>query len=105
MRAGILSGPCSRVNWHSRDPLGYNCGMNQRRRPRDSANAGTLLALLALLMVAGGLLGLTVMVMPRAIGFLAVLVGFFCFGALHYLLWGWWLKPDPGDDPDEPGAD
>ena len=32
----------------------------------------------------------------------AVVFGFFCFVALHYLLWGWWLKSiPPEEDEDE----
>lgn len=50
-----------------------------------------MLALLALLAVGGGLVGLTALVMPAALGFVAVVFGFFCFGAIHYLLWGWWM--------------
>jgi hypothetical protein len=40
-----------------------------------------------------GLLGLTALVLPQAFGFLAVIVGFFAFGAINYLIWGWWLQP------------
>ena len=37
-------------------------------------------------------------------GALAVVLGFFAFGAIHYLLWGWWLRPVPiKDDPDADG--
>jgi len=63
-------------------------------RPAQS-NAPTILALLGLLGTAAGLLGLTALVLPQAFGLLAVVVGFFAFGAIHYLLWGWWLHPIP----------
>jgi hypothetical protein len=66
-------------------------------RPAQS-NAPTILALLALLAVGAGLLGLTALVMPQAFGFLAVIVGFFAFGAINYLIWGWWLQPIALDD-------
>ncbi len=66
-------------------------------RPAQS-NAPTILALLALLAVGAGLLGLTALVMPQAFGFLAVIVGFFAFGAINYLIWGWWLQPIAIDD-------
>ena len=66
-------------------------------RPAQS-NAPTILALLALLAVGAGLLGLTALVMPQAFGFLAVIVGFFAFGAINYLIWGWWLQPITIDD-------
>ena len=64
-------------------------------------NAPTILALLGLLAVAAGLLGLTALVLPQVFGFLAVVLGFFAFGAIHYLLWGWWLRPVPIDDDEE----
>ena len=66
-------------------------------RPAQS-NAPTILALLALLAVGAGLLGLTALVLPQAFGFLAVIVGFFAFGAINYLIWGWWLQPITIDD-------
>jgi hypothetical protein len=66
-------------------------------RPAQS-NAPTILALLGLLGIAAGLLGLTALVLPQAFGLLAVVVGFFAFGAIHYLLWGWWLRPVPIED-------
>ena len=66
-------------------------------RPAQS-NAPTILALLALLAVGAGLLGLTALVLPQAFGFLAVIIGFFAFGAINYLNWGWWLQPIAIDD-------
>lgn len=66
-------------------------------RPAQS-NAPTILALLALLATGAGLLGLTALVLPQAFGFLAVIVGFFAFGAINYLIWGWWLQPITIDD-------
>lgn len=62
------------------------------------SNAPTILALLGLLAVGAGLLGLTALVLPQAFGLLAVIVGFFAFGAINYLIWGWWLQPLPIDD-------
>jgi hypothetical protein len=69
-------------------------------RPQQS-NAPTILALLGLLAIAAGLLGLVALVLPQVFGLLAVVVGFFAFGAIHYLLWGWWLRPIPVDDDAE----
>ena len=40
--------------------------------------------------------------MPQAFGFLAVIVGFFAFGAINYLIWGWWLQPIAIDDESHP---
>ena len=71
------------------------------RRPSGSGNAGTLIALLGIIAIALGLLALIAMIMPGAFGFLAVLFGIFLFGALHYVLWGWWLAKPPGGDDDE----
>jgi hypothetical protein len=67
-----------------------------------SSNGPTVLALLALLAIGAGLLGLTALVLPQAFGFLAVIVGFFAFGAINYLIWGWWLQPLPIDDDSQP---
>jgi hypothetical protein len=65
---------------------------------RAQSNAPTILALLALLALGAGLLGLTALVFPQAFGFLAVIVGLFAFVAINYLLWGWWLQPLPIED-------
>jgi hypothetical protein len=80
--------------------------MNVPRRPRPrkepaTSNGGTALALLALLVVAGGLVGLGMLIMPQVFYLPAVVFGFFCFGAIHYLLWGWWLKSLPSEDEEE----
>lgn len=70
------------------------------RKERPPGNGGTFLALFALLIVAGLLIGLGTMVMPQVFGLPAVVFGFFCFGAIHYLLWGWWLKAMPPEEED-----
>jgi hypothetical protein len=71
-------------------------------RPQQN-NAPTILALLGLLAIAGLLLGLVALVLPQIFGLLAVVLGFFAFGAIHYLLWGWWLRPIPIED--DPNSD
>jgi hypothetical protein len=68
---------------------------------RAPSNVPTILALLGLLAVGGGLLGLSALVLPQVLGLLAVIFGFFAFGAIHYLLWGWWLRPVPVEDDPE----
>lgn len=76
----------------------------RRPRPRKEqppGNGGTALALLALLAVTGGLVGLGALVMPQVFALPAVVFGFVCFGALHYLLWGWWLKALPPAEEDD----
>lgn len=57
---------------------------------RDLATWG---ALLGLSVMAICLLGLMAMVAPHVFGIALILFGFLGFGALHYLLWGWWLRP------------
>lgn len=71
-------------------------------RPAQS-NAPTILALLGLLAIGAGFLGLVALVLPQVFGLLAVVLGFFAFGAIHYLLWGWWLRPVPSTDETETG--
>jgi hypothetical protein len=66
------------------------------------SNAPTILALLGLLAIGAGLLGLIALVLPQVFGLLAVVLGFFAFGAIHYLLWGWWLRPLPIKDENDP---
>jgi CHASE2 domain-containing sensor protein len=80
--------------------------MNVPRKPRARKEAkpsdgGTALALLALLAVTGALIALGTLVMPQVFGLPAVVFGFICFGAIHYLLWGWWLKAVPPVEEDE----
>lgn len=76
--------------------------MNTPRRSNDPRNSGTLLALIALLAAGGGLIGLTALVLPAALGLVAVVFGFFCFGAFHYMLWGWWMPSRADRDDDTP---
>lgn len=60
--------------------------------PSDARDAATWGVLFGLLVLAGGLLGLMAMVAPHVFGIVLVVVGFLGFGALHYLIWGWWLR-------------
>ena len=72
--------------------------MTQSPAERD---AGTWGALFGLGFVVIGLLGLVAMVVPHLLRITLVVAGFVGFGALHYLIWGWWLgqtlKDEPGD--------
>ena len=54
---------------------------------------GTWGVLFGLLIIAGGLLGLIAMVAPHVLGIVLVFAGFLLFGSLHYLIWGWWMRP------------
>ncbi len=65
--------------------------MPQTQRKDERRDAGTLLAVMILLLISAGLVGLAALVMPQIIGLLVVVFGFFCFGAIHYVIWGWWF--------------
>jgi hypothetical protein len=69
---------------------------------RTRRDAATFLALLFLIAAALGLILLTALVLPAILGVVAVVMGLFIFGAVHYLLWGIWLhgagEARPGDD-------
>lgn len=67
----------------------------------ENRDAATLLALLALLVVAACLLLLAAMVIPRVLGILVVVFGFFLFGLFHYIVWGRWMSKLPVDDEDD----
>jgi len=75
--------------------------MNDHHRADARRNAGTILALLGLLVIAMGLIVLCAMVLPQIFGLVAVVLGLFCFGSLHYLLWGWWMTGGHRQDNDE----
>jgi hypothetical protein len=79
---------------------------------RGDRNTGTFLALGALVLAAGFLLGLASLVMPQILGLVAVVGLFAGVVAFHYVVWGWWLgrmlqddsqsaEPDPSDEPIE----
>ena len=65
-----------------------------------SRNTATLLAVLALILAALGLMFLVAMVMPQVLGLVVVAGGFVFFCAFHYVVWGWWLGSvlQPEDD-------
>ena len=79
--------------------------MSSPKRPTRSDDSGTLLILLVLMFLAVGFLALTAMILPGAFGFLTVLLGLFLFGALHYVLWGWWLGKPRKDGQQQSGND
>jgi len=57
----------------------------------ESREAGTWGALVALLVVSFGLLGLIALVTPHLLGVVLVVGGLGGFVVMHYVLWGWWL--------------
>jgi hypothetical protein len=61
--------------------------------PSDPRDAATFTVLLGLLVLAGGLLGLMAMVAPHVLGIMLIVGGFLGCGAVHYVVWGWWLGP------------
>ncbi|MBW3542338.1 MAG: hypothetical protein KY476_18890 [Planctomycetes bacterium] len=64
-----------------------------RRRPEQPGRrTATLLALVFLIAASVMLLFLVANVLPQFAGLVAVVAGLFSFGALHYLLWGFWLS-------------
>lgn len=58
---------------------------------QSSANAGTWMALIALLFVGAGLLGIIFVVLPDIILLVSVVLGFALIVFLHYITWGVWL--------------
>ena len=66
--------------------------MREPHRAPRASNAATLIALMALMLAALGLLGLVAIVMPQALGFVAVVSAVFLFVSFHYVVWGWWLQ-------------
>ena len=68
-----------------------------------TSNAGTYLALMGVLCVAGALLALTAMVNIAFFGILVVVFGFGFLGVFHYLVWGWWLAKSIVPDDEEEG--
>ena len=67
----------------------------------DPQNSATLLALFGLMLAGGFLLALTAMIMPAALGLLAVVFVFAAFSAFHYVLWGWWFAKRPRRTDDD----
>lgn len=76
-------------------------------RDTDSTrDAGTMTALLCLMVAAFLFMLLVVMVLPHLIGIVIVGGLFFGMFALHYLVWGRWLKitVDSEDEASTPAA-
>lgn len=59
-----------------------------RRRPPAEADSATFAALIGLLVLAFGFLGLVSLVLPQVRGMILVLLGGAGFFGVHYLLWG-----------------
>lgn len=56
------------------------------------SDAATAIALLGLVILALGLLGLMALVLPQVLGIVVVILIFAVPAALHYLVWGWWMS-------------
>lgn len=67
----------------------------------ESRDVGTWVAVFGLAILAMCLLGLMAMVAPHLLGVFGIVAGFLGFGALHYVVWGWWLGPLMKERPPE----
>ena len=65
--------------------------INPPGKSGNSKDVATMLALMALLAIAAGLLFLMAIVFPGVLGILLVVGGFFFFALFHYVVWGWWF--------------
>jgi CHASE2 domain-containing sensor protein len=71
-------------------------------KPGDNENnAGTVLALFALLLFGAGLLGISALVIPAFLGFIPVIGGLVLLGVFHYVTWGRWLSRKLQSDTDD----
>ncbi len=72
------------------------------RKEQKPGDSGTALAMLFLLVVTGGLIGLGTLVLGKVfLALVLVVLGFIGFIAFHYLLWGWWLKGNPPEEEEK----
>jgi hypothetical protein len=73
-------------------------------QPKATPRGGNLLTIgLAFMMAIGGIVSL--MVMPL-VGYAPVIVlAVFCFIALHYFTWGWWLSKKLGKEAQDSEPD
>ena len=72
--------------------------MNQ---PQKKDDGPTFIALIFILLISFGLMGMTAMVLPQIAGFVIVIGGFTFICAFHYLTWGRLLKVQPEEVTDE----
>lgn len=71
----------------------------QRESSREKPPSGaTWLALIFLLVCAGGLIALTSLILPQIRGVIFVVCGMGGFVALHYFTWGHWLTRNLQED-------
>ena len=56
------------------------------------SDMATAIALLGLVIIALGLLGLMALVLPQVLGVVIVILIFIVPAVLHYLVWGWWMS-------------
>ena len=76
-------------------------GGGPRRISATRRNTATLLGLLFLIAAALGFILLTAIVLPAFLGVVAVVMGLFMFGTLHYVLWGFWLDGGASSNPED----
>lgn len=66
--------------------------------PVRSRNEGTWLALVMVLGIAGGLIGLVAIILPDIVGLVVVAQLFCAMIVLHYFTWGRWLTKVTADE-------
>ena len=79
--------------------------MDDRPSSNDNQNAGTMLALVGLTLIAVFLFGLVALVLPNFIFLFVVLAFLFFLGTFQYIILGWWFsrrrfEEHERDDPD-----
>lgn len=65
------------------------------------SDAATAIALLGLIVLGAGLLGLMALVLPQLLGIVIVVLIFAVPAALHYLIWGWWMSQMRDEEADQ----
>lgn len=78
------------------------------RETRSTRDAGTMIALLCLIVGSASFIMFAALVMPQLLGVFLVVGLFLGAVALHYVVWGWWLtavlKIDETDAKSSPEA-
>lgn len=66
--------------------------MNDDQKTKSEADTRTFAALLMIIVIAHGLLGVMALVLPQLLGVVLVVGGIGWFAVMHYVVWGWWLS-------------
>ena len=76
-------------------------GGGPRRISAARRDTATLLGLVFLIVASLSFILFTAIVLPAFLGVVAVVMGLLAFGALHYLLWGFWLDGGVSAHPED----